>query len=160
MPLHLKISKWHTENDITTCDWCFNQASVAKLLMPSQRLMQELDPENSREPNSLRHEVWGLMEGYQKLMKEKNNDYKTMRLVRLPDILDLYSNFHYITYKEPDWSVVDWGCSCVIICNILLQRKNYEKPNRNLYRRRSCAGIEVASLYDQTLKPGRKDPCF
>ena len=33
--------------------------------------------------------------------------------MRLPDILDLYSKFHYITYKEPDWSVVDWGCSCV-----------------------------------------------
>ncbi len=31
----------------------------------------------------------------------------------LPDILDLYSKFHYITYKEQDWSVVDWGCSCV-----------------------------------------------
>ena len=51
-----------------------------------------------------------MMEDYKKLMKEKNNDYKTMRL---PDILDLYSKFHYITYKEPDWSVVDWECSCV-----------------------------------------------
>ena len=110
MPLHLKMSKWHTENDITTCHSRFNQAAIAKLLMPSQRLMHELDPENSRDPNSLRQEVWVMMEEYKKLMKEKNNDYKTMRL---PDILDLYSKFHYITYKEPDWSVVDWGCSCV-----------------------------------------------
>ena len=44
------------------------------------------------------------MEDYKKLMKDKSNDYKTMRL---PDMLDLYSKFHYIVYKEPDWSVVD-----------------------------------------------------
>ncbi len=33
--------------------------------------------------------------------------------MHLLDILYLYSKFHYITYKEQDWSVVDWGCSCV-----------------------------------------------
>ena len=31
----------------------------------------------------------------------------------LLDILDLYFKFHYVVYKEQDWSVVDWGCSCV-----------------------------------------------
>jgi hypothetical protein len=110
MPLHIKLRKWHTENDITACNLDFKEQSVSKLLMPSQRLMHALDPDNSREPTCVRHEVWGLMEDYKKLIKDKNKDYKTMRL---PDMLDLYSKFHYIVYKEPDWSVVDWGCSCV-----------------------------------------------
>ena len=110
MPLHLKMSKWHAENDITTCDLQFKESSLAMLYMPSQRLMNELDPDNSRDVINVRHEVWGLMEEYKKLLKEKNNDYKTMRL---PDIMDLYTKFHYVTYKEPDWSVVDWGCTCV-----------------------------------------------
>ncbi len=33
----------------------------------------------------------GLIEDYKKLLKEKNNDYKTMHL---PNILDSYSKFH------------------------------------------------------------------
>jgi hypothetical protein len=42
--LHLEMSKWHityAENDIATCDLQFTEASVAKLLMPSQRLMND-----------------------------------------------------------------------------------------------------------------------
>ena len=45
------------------------------------------------------------MEDYKKRFKQKNNDYTTMRL---QDIMDLYFKFHYVVYKEPDWSVVDW----------------------------------------------------
>ena len=43
MPLHLEMSKWQTyaENDIAMCDLQFTEASVAKLLMPSQRLMND-----------------------------------------------------------------------------------------------------------------------
>ena len=110
MPLHLEMSKWHityAENDIAMCDLQFTEASVAKLLMSSQRLMNELDPDNFLDANSVRTEVWGLpvMEDYKKRFKQKNNDYTTMRL---QDIMDLYFKFHYVAYKEPDWSVVDW----------------------------------------------------
>ncbi len=36
-PLHLKISKWHSACNISDCDHQFKEASVGKLLMPSQR---------------------------------------------------------------------------------------------------------------------------
>ncbi len=40
------------------------------------------------------------MEDYKKLLKEKDNHYKTMHLL---DLMDLYSKFHYVTsYKEHD----------------------------------------------------------
>ncbi len=50
-------------------------------------------------------------------MKEKNDDYKTMCL---PDILDLYSKFHYVIFKEPEWSVVDWVLMrCMLVCVLI-----------------------------------------
>ena len=51
-----------------------------------------------------------LMAEYKLLMKDKNTDYKQMKL---QEILDLYAKFHYLEYKSENWSVVDWGCTCV-----------------------------------------------
>jgi hypothetical protein len=50
------------------------------------------------------------MEDFKQMFKEKNNDYKTMPLM---GIMDLYSRFHYVAYKAPNWSVVYWDCTCV-----------------------------------------------
>ena len=109
-PLHLKIGMWHEKFDIKACSFQFTESSVGKLLMPSQRLMYELDPYNSRDVNDVRQEAWVLMAEYKLLIKDKNTDYKKMKL---PAILDLYGKFHYLEYKMEDWSVVDWGCDCV-----------------------------------------------
>ena len=109
-PLHLKISKWHSDFNISDCDHQFKEASIGKLLMPSQRLLWELDPEDSREIACVRNEVWAIMADYKRLMKETDVSYKKKKL---PELLDLYSKCHYLEYKTEGWSVVDWGCTCV-----------------------------------------------
>ncbi len=45
-PIHLKISKWHSACNISDCDHQFKEASAGKLLMLSQLLLWEIDPED------------------------------------------------------------------------------------------------------------------
>ncbi len=45
-------------------------------------------------------------EEYKRLMKERDTSYKAMTL---PEILDLYSKFHYVQFR----SASDWCCTCV-----------------------------------------------
>ena len=78
--------------------------------MPSQRLLDDLDPTNSRDINDVRQEVWGIMADFRKLLRSKNQDHEGMTL---PEILDLNFKFHHIHFKFEDWSGVDWACNCV-----------------------------------------------
>ena len=108
--LHHRISSWHEQYDITTASRTFTEDALSKLIMPSQRLLDDLDPTNSRDIDEVRQEVWGIMSDYRKLLKSKNHDHEGMTL---PEILDLNFKFHHINYKCEDWSVVDWACNCV-----------------------------------------------
>jgi hypothetical protein len=109
-PFHLRMGKWHNASNISDCDHHFKEATIGKLMMPSQRLLWEIDPDDTREIACVRHEVWTIMEEYKRLMKESDVSYKTKKL---PELLDLYSKCHYLEYKTEGWSVVDWGCTCV-----------------------------------------------
>ncbi len=79
-------------------DYEFTESSVSKLLTSSQRFIHDLDPDNSQDVTSVRHEVWSLIEDYKMFIKDKNTDYKTMKI---PEIMDFYSKFHYLAYKTP-----------------------------------------------------------
>ncbi len=97
--LHLKISKWHSAYNILDCDHQFKEASIGKLLMPSQRLLWEIDPgpEDSREIASVRHELWAVMADYKRLMKDKDVSYKKKKLLEL---LDLYSSAITLSIRQ------------------------------------------------------------
>ena len=43
-------------------------------------------------------------------MDAKDTSYKSMEL---PELLDVYSRFHYLEYRGAKWSTSDWGCTCV-----------------------------------------------
>jgi hypothetical protein len=43
-------------------------------------------------------------------MDAKDTSYKSKEL---PELLDVYSRFHYLEYRGAEWSTSDWGCTCV-----------------------------------------------
>ena len=108
--LHHKICLYHEKYTVAILYPDLNEERLSKIIMPSQRLLYELDPTNSRSSLDVRHEVWDLMRDYLRLISPKNKEYEKMSL---PDILNLNLKFNLLEYKYDGWSVIDWGCTCV-----------------------------------------------
>ena len=109
--LHHKISSWHEENSIAEIDKCFSERSVGNVLMPTQRFLNEIDADNSRDVEAVRQEIWRVAGDYRRLMDSKDTSYKSMHL---PEILDVYAQFHSLEYRGAEWSTSNWGCTCVL----------------------------------------------
>ncbi len=58
----------HTDNLIAEIDRCFSEGSVAKILTPTQRYLNEIDEDKSRNVNAVRKEIWSAAEDFRKLM--------------------------------------------------------------------------------------------
>jgi hypothetical protein len=94
--LHHKIRSWHADNSIADVGRSFSEGSVSNILMPTQSYLNEIDKDYSRDVDSVRKEIWSAVEGFRRLMDDKDTSYKSKQL---PEFLDVYSRFHSLEYR-------------------------------------------------------------
>ena len=60
-------------------------------------------------------------EDFRRLMDAKDTSYKSKQL---PELLDVYSHFHYLEYRGAEWSTSDWVALAFVhyvIVSVLMQ---------------------------------------
>ncbi len=70
--LHHKIRSWHAENSIAHVGRCFSEGSVSKILMPTQKYLNEIDKDYSRDVDAVRKEIWRAADDFRRLMNAKD----------------------------------------------------------------------------------------
>ncbi len=89
--------------------------------MLTQRFLNEIDGDKSCDVEAVRHEIWSAAEDFRRLMDAKDTSYKSKQL---PELLDVYSRFHYLEYRALSGVLVT-GVALVfvhyVIVSVLMQ---------------------------------------
>ena len=107
--LHIKIEKWHEDNEIKEIEVGFPQMEdIRTLLIPRQHVLKRIDPCNSKPIEDVRRELRSLKNEYVNIVVNGNHSAE----MGVSEALDLYETFHHLERKD-SWGAVPWSCSCV-----------------------------------------------
>ncbi len=107
--LHIKIEKWHEDNEIKEIEVGFPQMEDIKtLLIPRQHVLKRIDPYNSKPIEDVRRELRSLKADYVNIVVNGNHPEE----MGVSEALDLYETFHHLERKD-SWGAVPWSCTCV-----------------------------------------------
>ena len=104
---HLRIKSWH-EN--------YNQIAypriedIKSMLVPSQRLLNILDPDGTLDTAELRELLKERRHQYEDIVLD--NDTEVLDEMPLEEALDVYESFHHMT-RNATWCKVPFTCTCV-----------------------------------------------
>ena len=107
LPTHLRIKSWH-EN--------YNQIAypriedIKSMLVPSQRLLNILDPDGTLDTAELRELLKERRQQYEDIVLDK--DTEVLDKMPLEEALDVYESFHHMT-RNATWGKVPFTCTCV-----------------------------------------------
>ena len=109
LQVHLKIALWHKDNKSRGVVNPLQLSKIKCLFMPRQRLLKQVDPNNTLSVSEVRDLIAPQLDTYTRLMLKGDQSYMSLSL---DDLLDVDESFLHIDARGKEWSAVSIACSC------------------------------------------------
>lgn len=108
-PLHLKIVSWRRQQHRAGKKVDMQLSQLKTLYVPRQKLLRQIDPDNSLEVDEVRELLAPQLEVFTRLIMEEDESYRSMSL---DELLDVNESYLVLSARAKTWSAVALACSC------------------------------------------------